>query len=57
MFLLGLEPEKDGFCGSIGGSQAVSVNIEYEGSDKEFTVELIELIRKISSVMRRDNNL
>jgi len=57
MFSSGSEPEKGGFCGSIGGSQAVSVNIEYEESDKEFTVELIELTRKISSVIRRDNKL
>jgi len=57
MFSLGSEPEKDGFCGSIGGSQAVSVNIEYEESDNEFTVELIELTRKISSVYIRDSKL
>jgi len=57
MFSWGSEPEKDGFCSSIGRSQAVFVNIEYEASDNEFTVELIELTRKISWVIRRDNNL
>jgi hypothetical protein len=57
MFSLGSESEKYGFCRSIGGSQAVSVNIEYEESDKEFTVELLELTRKISSVIKKYSNI